>query len=114
MSIEAIGLSSLFCGFCLQFLQCYLDPAVYAQQNDELLNASARLTAEKDAIIAKISGGSKQKEALEDILHYTSGASMMTKFDEDLFTRFVDRVIVYSRTEIGFDMKCGPVFRERI
>ena len=27
-----------------------LDPAVYAQQNDELLNASARLTAEKDAI----------------------------------------------------------------
>ena len=36
---------------------------------------------------------------------------MMTEFDEDLF---VDRVIVYSRTEIGFDMKCGPVFRERI
>ena len=53
------------------FTKGYLDPAVYAQQNDELLNASARLTAEKDAIIAKISGGSKQKEALEDILHYT-------------------------------------------
>lgn len=100
-------------GSIIVFLR-YLDPAVYAQQNDELLNASARLTAEKDAIIAKISGGSRQKEALEDILHYTSGASMMTEFDEDLFTRFVDRVIVYSRTEIGFDMKCGPVFRERI
>lgn len=96
------------------FTKSYLDPAVYAQQNDELLNASARLTAEKDAIIAKISGGSRQKKALEDILHYTSGASMLTEFDEDLFTRFVDRVIVYSRTEIGFDMKCGPVFRERI
>lgn len=96
------------------FTKGYLDPAVYAQQNDELLNASARLTAEKDAIIAKISGGSKQKDALEDILHYTSGASMMTEFNEDLFTRFVDRVIVYSRTEIGFDMKCGPVLRERI
>lgn len=41
-------------------------------------------------------------------------ASMLTEFDEDLFTRFVDRVIVNSRTEIGFDMKCGPVFRERI
>lgn len=68
----------------------------------------------KDAIIAKISGGSKQKEALEDIPHYTSGASMLTEFDEDLFTRFVNRVIVYSRTEIGFDMKCGPIFQERI
>jgi len=96
------------------FTKGYLDPAVYAQQNDGLLKASARLTAEKDVIIAKLSGGSKQKEALEDILHYTSGASMMTEFDEDLFTRFVDRVIVYSRTEIGFDMKCGPIFRERI
>ena len=96
------------------FTKGYLDPAVYAQQNDELLKASARLTAEKYAIIAKISGGSKQKEALEDIIHYTSGVSMMTAFDEDLFARFVDRVIVYSRTEIGFDMKCGPIFRERI
>jgi hypothetical protein len=54
------------------------------------------------------------KEALKDILHYTSGASMITEFDEDLFTRFVDRIIVYSRTEIGFDMKCGPIFPERI
>lgn len=96
------------------FTKGYLDPAIYAQQNDELLNASARFTAEKDAIIAKISGGSKQKEALEDILHYTSGASMMTEFDEDLFTRFVYNVIVYSRTEIGFAMKCGLTLRERI
>lgn len=39
---------------------------------------------------------------------------MMTEFDEDLFTRFVYRAIVYSRTEIGFDIKCGPIFRERI
>ncbi|MCW6662793.1 recombinase family protein [Aerococcaceae bacterium NML190073] len=96
------------------FTRGFLDPAVYAKQNDELLNVSAWLTAEKDAIIAKISGGTNQKEALEDILHYTSGASMLTEFDEDLFTRFVDRVIVYSRTEIGFCMKCGPIFRERI
>ena len=96
------------------FTRGYLDPAVYAQQNDELLKASARLTAEKDAIVAKISGGSKQKEALEDILHFAAGATMQTEFDDALFTRFVDRVIVYSRTEIGFAMKCGPVFRERI
>ena len=28
--------------------------------------------------------------------------------------RHKGRIIVYSRTEIGFDMKCGPIFRERI
>ena len=39
---------------------------------------------------------------------------MQTAFDDALFTRFVQNIIVYSRTEIGFAMKCGPVFRERI
>ena len=96
------------------FTKGYLDPAVYAQQNDELLKKGEQLTTQKANITARVSGGDKQKEALEDILHFTAGASMMTEFDEGLFIRFVDRVIVYSRTEIGFDMKCGPIFRERI
>ena len=39
---------------------------------------------------------------------------MITEFDEDFFTRFVDRVIVYSRTEIGFDMKCDHHLSEII
>ena len=56
----------------------------------------------------------EQKKALEDILHFTAGAKMQTAFDDALFTRFVQNIIVYSRTEIGFAMKCGPVFRERI
>ena len=39
---------------------------------------------------------------------------MQTEFDEALFTRFVQNIIVYSRTEIGFTMKCGLTLRERI
>ena len=92
----------------------YLDPAIYAQQNDELIKQSEQLTAQKNAITARVSGGDKQKKALEDILHFTARAEMQTVFDEALFTRFVHNVIVCSRTEIGFAMKCGPVFRERI
>ena len=96
------------------FTRGYLDPAIYAQQNDELVKQAEQLTAQRDAITAKVSGGDKQKKALEDILHFTAGAEMQTEFDEELFTRFVNNVIVYSRTEIGFAMKCGPTFRERI
>lgn len=96
------------------FTRGYLDPAIYAQQNDELIKQSEQLNARKDAITARVSGGDKQKKALEDILHFTARAEMQTEFDEDLFTRFVDSVIVYSRTEIGFAMKCGPTLRERI
>lgn len=96
------------------FTKGYLDPAIYAQQNDALIKQSEQLTAQKNAITARVSGGDKQKKALEDILHFTARASMMTEFDKALFTRFVDRVIVYSRTEIGFAMKCGLTLRERI
>ena len=96
------------------FTRGYLSPAIYAQQNDELLKQSEQLTVQKDAITARVSGGDQQKKALEDILHFTARAEMQTEFDEDLFTRFVDRVIVYSRTEIGFAMKCGLTLRERI
>lgn len=96
------------------FTRGYLDPAIYAQQNDALIKQSEQLTAQKNAITARVSGGDKQKKALEDILHFTAGAKMQTAFDDALFTRFVQNIIVYSRTEIGFAMKCGPVFRERI
>ena len=96
------------------FTRGYLDPAIYAQQNDELLKQSEQLTAQKDAITARVSGGDKQKKALEDILHFTAGAEMQTEFDEALFTRFVNNAIVYSRTEIGFALKCGLTLRERI
>ena len=96
------------------FTKGYLDPAIYAQQNDALIKQGEQMTAQQKAITARVSGGDKQKKALEDILHFTAGAKKQTAFDHALFTRFVHNVIVYSRTEIGFAMKCGPVFRERI
>lgn len=64
--------------------------------------------------MARVSGGDKQKKALEDILHFTAGVEMQTAFDDALFMRFVNNVIVYSRTEIGFALKCGLTLRERI
>ena len=96
------------------FTRGFLDPAIYAQQNDELRKQSEQQNARKDAITARVSGGDKQKKALEDILHFTAGAKMQTEFDDALFTRFVNNVIVYSRTEIGFALKCGLTLRERI
>lgn len=96
------------------FTRGYLDPAIYAQQNDELLKQREQLTAQRDSITAKVSGGDKQKKALEDILRFTAGAEMQTTFADAVFTRFVHNIIVYSRTEIGFALKCGLTLRERI
>ena len=35
-------------------------------------------------------------------------------FDGDVFKRFVEQVTVYSRTEIGFELKCGITLKERL
>jgi site-specific DNA recombinase len=48
------------------------------------------------------------------LLQYAAKASMLTGFDGELFARFVERVLVYSRTEIGFELKCGITLKERL
>ncbi len=39
---------------------------------------------------------------------------MLTAFDSGLFEEYVNRIMVYSRTEIGFEMKCGITLKERL
>lgn len=41
-------------------------------------------------------------------------ANMLDSFNSEIFKCFVERIIVYSRTEIGFKLKCGITLRERL
>ncbi len=99
----------------LQFLtKGILDPAVFTKENNLLLDEERALLIEQNSLIRKISGNSDPQEALQKLLHYTGTAEMLTEFDDELFKEHVDHIEVYSRTEVGFVMKCGPTFRERI
>lgn len=44
----------------------------------------------------------------------TSHVETLTDFGDGLFAAFVDHIVIFSRTEVGFVMKCGSTFRERI
>ena len=48
------------------------------------------------------------------LLKYAENAEMLTAFDEELFEKFVNRIVVFSRNEIGFELKCGLTLRERL
>jgi len=39
---------------------------------------------------------------------------MLLEFNSDVFDRFVDQIIVFSRKEIGFELKCGITLKERL
>ena len=96
------------------FSKGLLDPAVYAEENDLLNEEERRVAAEKDTLSMQVSGSHEQQEALSKLLRYTAKGIMLTEFDPEVFTENVDHIVIYGRTEIGFAMKCGPVFRERI
>lgn len=96
------------------FSKSFIDPAVYAEESDNLFDEESRLNTERNLLARQINGAGGTRESLEDILKFTSKGKMLTEFDEELYKRFVDHIVVYSKSEIGFAMKCGPVFRERI
>lgn len=94
------------------YSQKLLDSDTFGRENAELLKEKAKLLDEKKELDEAPSFDTS--EELEKLLRYTGKGRMQTEFDGDLFTEFVDKVIIYSRTEIGFAMKCGPTFREVI
>lgn len=96
------------------FTKGLLDPALYAEENDALADEECRLTSEKEHISEQMLGSHDQQEALKRLLRYTAKGIILTEFEDELFIEHVDHVVIYKRTEIGFAMKCGPIFRERI
>lgn len=96
------------------FSKGLLDPAIYAQENDALMEDEKKLVTEKAMLSSQISGGHEQQEALTKLLRYTAKEKYLKEFDDDLFTTHVDHIVIFDRSEIGFAMKCGPIFRERI
>ncbi|MEN8493488.1 recombinase family protein [Dehalococcoides sp. THU3] len=92
----------------------YLEPAVYNKGNNELLQEVERLQRQKKSLIRFINNDSQNLNEVNKLLHYTTKIAMFTNFDGDIFNRFVERIIVYSRSELGFELKCGITLKERL
>lgn len=50
----------------------------------------------------------------EDLLRFTEKSPMLEAFDDQLFTRFVERILIRSRHEAVFHLKCGLTLTERM
>lgn len=96
------------------FTKGFIDPVVFEQKQSELAAEESTIRAELSSIERQINGSYSQRDALAELMQFTAKGKMLTEFSDELFTQFVDHIIVYSRTEVGFAMKCGPCFRERM
>ena len=92
----------------------YLEPAVYNKSNNELLQETERLRRQKGSIAHFLNNDIQNLSEVSELLRFATKASMHKSFDQDIFKRFVERVVVYSRSEIEFEFKCGITLKERL
>lgn len=91
-----------------------LDPSVYTKEYDAIFKEERKLLKEREMLTGRMSGCENKQAALASLLKYTAKGNMLTEFSDELFTEHVDHIVIFKRTQIGFVMKCGPVFTERI
>ena len=93
----------------------YIKPALFNAQDNAFRLEAAKLKEQKEALSRTVSGRLTTTEEVERLFKYTIKAGkQLQDFDEELFNRFVDNIIVFSPQDIGFKMKCGLTLRERL
>lgn len=93
----------------------YLEPALFMEQKGILQTELENLKIEKQAVIDCSEGDRKIIVETEKLLHYLKKTESIPKqFDEDLFAKLVDKIIVFSKTEIGFQLKSSLCLKETI
>lgn len=90
----------------------FLDAAMY---NQEL----RRVEMESEEIRAKMkcfdrAGENGDIKETKKLLRFAESAEMLTEFSDELFTEYVDSIIVYTRTYIGFRLRCGLTLKEEV
>lgn len=92
----------------------YLEPALFNKEKNELQMEEDNLIEEKEGLIQDLNGELSKGQEVSSLIKYTNKTAMLTAFDDETFTQHVDRIIVFSREEIGFVLKCGITLRERM
>jgi DNA invertase Pin-like site-specific DNA recombinase len=92
----------------------YLEPALFNKEKNSLAVEVARLLAEKEQVTYSVNGNLVKVEEVTALLKFAKRSKMLTAYGDELFNNHVERIIVYSRDEIGFEFKCGITLKERL
>lgn len=93
--------------------QGIIDPVLYSRETNELLSQADTFRDEIETLKNAVSGDVTKVTETTALIHFAEKSAMLHEFDDDLFERFVKRIIVHSRDDIRFELKCGLTLRER-
>ena len=94
--------------------QKYIDQIFFNKENNQLLSQSEQMKKKIEQLTTSNEGDTAKLSQGTALLHFTEKGQMLDAFDDELFQRFVDRVIVLSRNEISFKLRCGLTLKEAI
>ena len=92
----------------------YLSSSLFSEQSNKLRAEAAMLKEKKKLLSRSLNSGMTAVSEVEQLLKWVSKADMINSFDEAIFSRYVESIIVYSQEEIGFKLKCGLTLKERL
>ena len=92
----------------------YLQMSLFNRENNQLQMEIDNYTGQKEALLHALNGELSKVEEVSKLMKCTNKAEMIHSFDEELFNEHVEKIIVFSREEIGFILKCGITLIERM
>ena len=92
----------------------YLEPALFNKEKNELAAELEHLQGQKAILIKMMNGNLSKIEEVSRLLKFASKYEMLAAFDSELFEEYINRIIVYSRTKVGFELKGGITLKERL
>lgn len=92
----------------------YLEPALFNKEKISLEAERESLLAEKDQLTHSVNGNFAKMEEVDRLLKFATKTKTLTAYEDELFENYVEKIIVFSREEIGFELKCGITLKERL
>lgn len=94
--------------------QGIIDPVLYNRETNGLLSQADSFRSEIEALKNEVSGDMTRVNETMALLHFAEKGGMVPSFDEELFEKYVRRIVIRSRHEICFELRCGLRLTERM
>lgn len=92
----------------------FLEPALFSKERNALDSEIKNLTTEKTNLVMSFTSGTSQADEVKAILEHVSKDKFDGNYTDEAFERFVENIIVNSRDELTFKLKCGLSLKERV
>lgn len=92
----------------------YLELSVFYDAHNKLVTEYEELVSKRDMILRMNESGYTIESSIKELVEFLGKSDIMTEFDDDIFKRFIEKIIMKSREEIVFEFKFGLKLTERL